>query len=72
MFIAHGDRVTVVDARNGTVLGQIGGFPGGTHGIAIAPASGRGYTDDGKAGTVTSFDLKSLKRLPDHQSGEGC
>jgi YVTN family beta-propeller protein len=63
VFIAHGDRVTVVDARSGTVLGQIEGFPGGTHGIAIVPTSGRGYTDDGLAGTVTSFDLKTLKRV---------
>src|SRR4051794_20497397 len=35
VYVAHGDRVTVVDGQEGTVLGQIEGFPGGTHGVAI-------------------------------------
>lgn len=61
LFVAHGDRVTVLDARAGTVVGQVEGFPGGTHGIAIVNALGRGYTDDGRAGTAGSFDLKTLK-----------
>ncbi|HEY6451348.1 MAG TPA: YncE family protein [Steroidobacteraceae bacterium] len=60
VFVAHGDRVTVVDGHDGRVLGQIGGFPGGTHGIAIASAAGRGYTDDGRAGEAGSFDLRTL------------
>jgi YVTN family beta-propeller protein len=60
-FVAHGDHVTVVDTAKATVVGQIGGFPGGTHGIGIAPASGHGYTDDGKAGTVGVFDLATLE-----------
>jgi YVTN family beta-propeller protein len=60
-YVAHGDRVTVVDGRDGTVLGQIEGLPGGTHGIAIATAAGHGYTDDGKAGEAVSFDLRTLK-----------
>lgn len=61
VYVAHGDRVTVVDGRDGAVLGQIGSFPGGSHGVGIASANGRGYSDDGKAGTVTSFDLATLK-----------
>lgn len=63
VYVAHGDRVTVVDADRGVVLGQVEGFPGGTHGIAISHATGKGYSDDGRAGTVTSFDLKSFKPL---------
>jgi YVTN family beta-propeller protein len=61
VYVAHGDHVTVVDVANGTVVGDIGPFPGGTHGIAISHAVGHGYTDDGKAGTVGVFDLATLK-----------
>jgi YVTN family beta-propeller protein len=63
VYIAHGDRVTVVDGRSGEVLGNVEGFAGGTHGVAVVPGSGRGYTDDGRAGTAGSFDLKTLKAL---------
>jgi len=63
VYIAHGDRVTVVDGQSGALIGNIEGFPGGTHGVAIVPGSGRGYSDDGKAGTAASFDLKTLKLL---------
>ncbi len=61
VYVSHGDRVTVVDGHSGAVLGQVEGFAGGTHGIAIATASGRGYTDDGRAGEAGSFDLATLK-----------
>jgi len=61
VYIAHGDRVTVVDPAKGMVIGNVEGMPGGTHGIAFA--DGKGYTDDGKAGTVTVFDLKTLKAI---------
>jgi DNA-binding beta-propeller fold protein YncE len=40
VFVAHGDRVSVVDGRDGTVLGQVAGIPGGTHGIAIRDGNG--------------------------------
>ena len=60
LYISHGDRVTVVDAKSGAILGQVEGLPGGTHGIAVAPDAGRGYTDDGEAGIVASFDLKTF------------
>ena len=61
VYVAHGDRVTVVDGRDGKMLGEITGFPGGTHGIAVVAAVGRGYTDDGQAGEVGSFSLETLK-----------
>jgi YVTN family beta-propeller protein len=38
-------------------------MPGGTHGIAVSHVTGRGYTDDGKAGVVVEFDLTTLKVL---------
>jgi len=63
VYIAHGDRVTVVDAQAGTVVGSVEGFAGGTHGVTVIPSLHRGYTDDGKAATANSFDLTSLKAL---------
>jgi YVTN family beta-propeller protein len=59
--VSHGDRVTVVDGHDGTIVGQVEGFPGGTHGIGISARTGKGYTDDGRAGMIGAFDLKTLK-----------
>ncbi|MGH8326300.1 MAG: hypothetical protein ACRET2_06010, partial [Steroidobacteraceae bacterium] len=61
VYVAHGDHLTVVDGRNGRVIGQVAGMPGGTHGIAISHAAGLGYTDDGRAGEGVAFSLKTLK-----------
>lgn len=61
VYVAHGNEVTVVDGKTGDVVGHVTGFPGGTHGIAIVTANGRGYTDDGEAGEAASFDLSTLK-----------
>jgi hypothetical protein len=33
VYVAHGDRVTVVDGTNGHVVGTVEGMPGGTHGM---------------------------------------
>ncbi len=61
VYVAHGDRVTVVDGRSGRIVGQINTIPGGTHGIAISHAAGLGYTVDGDASMAVAFDLKTLK-----------
>ena len=63
VFIAHGDRVTVVDGGTGKIVGNVVGLPGGTHGVAIVPGTERGYTDDGRAGTAASFDLDKLNLI---------
>lgn len=61
VYVAHGDRLTVVDGHDGKLLGEVTGFPGGTHGIVVVAAFGHGYTDDGQAGEVGSFSLDTLK-----------
>jgi YVTN family beta-propeller protein len=61
LYVSHGDRVTVLDGRDGTLLGNVEGVLGGTHGIGIVTAAGKGYTDDGKAGEAVAFDLKTFK-----------
>jgi YVTN family beta-propeller protein len=74
VYVAHGDRVTVVDGTNGAVVGAIEGMPGGTHGVAISHATGKGYTDDVKAGMVAVFDLitlKVIKRIKAESDADG-
>ena len=61
VYVAHGDRLDVVDAKALRVVGSVTGIPGGTHGTSISHATGQGFTDDGRAGTVVAFDLRSLK-----------
>jgi YVTN family beta-propeller protein len=61
VYVAHGDRVTVVDSNTGLLIGNVASMPGGTHGVAFA--AGKGYTDDGKAGLVTVFDPSTLKPI---------
>ena len=61
VFVAHGDRVAVVDGRAGTLVGEVLGVAGGTHGTGISAATGQGFTDDGRAGVAVAFDLKTLK-----------
>ena len=63
LYISHGDHLDVVDGRSGARIGEVDGFPGGTHGIAIVHNIGRGYTDDGRAGEAGAFDLKTLKTI---------
>src|SRR5215472_10770506 len=61
LYLAHGTEVTVIDGDTGAVVGNVGDLPGGTHGVAIVPDTGRGYTDEGKSAVADSFDLKTLK-----------
>jgi YVTN family beta-propeller protein len=61
VYVAHGDRISVVNGDSGAVIGAVAGMPGGAHGIAISRATGEGYTDDGKAGEVVAFNLQTLK-----------
>jgi YVTN family beta-propeller protein len=60
VYVSHADRLEVIDGRDGRTIGQVDGFAGGTHGVAVVAAAGLGYTDDGDAGEVGSFDLKTL------------
>ncbi|HJS90087.1 MAG TPA: hypothetical protein VJ738_09010 [Steroidobacteraceae bacterium] len=61
VFVAHGNRLTVVDGRSGRMVGEVGPIPGGPHGTAFDAAAGLGITDDGKLGQAVIFDVKTLK-----------
>src|SRR5258708_6208049 len=60
VYVAHGDRISVVDGQSGKLVGEVAGIPGGSHGIAISHATGQGYTAAGRSGQVVVFDLKTL------------
>jgi YVTN family beta-propeller protein len=62
LYVTRQSRVLVFDADS---LANVGEIPntGGVHGVAIATDLGRGFTSNGRAGTVTIFDLKTLKPI---------
>jgi hypothetical protein len=62
LYISRSTHVIAIDADSGRVVGDIPNTPG-VHGIALAPEFGRGFVSNGGEGTVTVFDLKSLKEL---------
>jgi YVTN family beta-propeller protein len=62
VYVSHGTVVDVLDADSGEIKGQVTDTAG-VHGIAVAPDLGRGFTSNGKAGTVSVFDLKTLKTI---------
>ncbi|MBI2683143.1 MAG: YncE family protein [Acidobacteriales bacterium] len=68
VFLAHNKTIEVVDATNGKTLGQIPAD--GAHGVALVPDKNAGFATNGRAGTVTVFDLKSLKPVRDIKVGE--
>ncbi len=63
VFVAHGNRLTVVDGRSGRIVGQVGPIPGGPHGIAFDPHADLGISDDGRFGQAVLFDTHSLRVL---------
>lgn len=68
LFVSHAEKVVVVDVDKRAVVGEIPATPG-VHGIAIAPALNRGYTSNGRANTISIFDLKTLQVLATAATG---
>jgi DNA-binding beta-propeller fold protein YncE len=62
LFISRSTHVMVIDADSGKPVGDIPDTPG-VHGIALANDLGRGFTSNGREGTVSIFDLKTLKPI---------
>ena len=74
IYVAHGDRLAVIDARSGNFVGQVEGIPGGTHGTAVSLPTHQGFTDDGEAGKAVAFDLDTLKvihEIPTDDDADG-
>jgi hypothetical protein len=70
LFVSRGTHVQVVDLKSGTLKGDILNTTG-VHGIAIDDKSGHGFTSNGRANTVTEFDLKTLERIQDIPVDQG-
>jgi DNA-binding beta-propeller fold protein YncE len=62
LYISRGTHVIVLDVDTGKTIGDIPDTQG-VHGIALAPELGRGFTSNGREGTVTIFDLQTLKPI---------
>src|SRR5579871_6820149 len=59
LYISRGTHVMVLDLDSGKTVGDIPDTPG-VHGIALAPELGKGFTSNGREGTVSIFDIKTL------------
>jgi DNA-binding beta-propeller fold protein YncE len=61
LFISRGTHIMVVDA-DGNVVGDIPNVQG-THGAQIVNEFNRGFSSNGRANSVTIFDLKTLATI---------
>ena len=68
LFVARSTRVQVIDLGTGKLAAEIGGTAG-VHGIALAPDLKRGFTSNGKADSVTVFDLDTLATITEVKIG---
>ncbi|HET7892127.1 MAG TPA: YncE family protein [Candidatus Sulfotelmatobacter sp.] len=69
VYISRGTHVMVLDADSGKTVGDIADTPG-VHGIALARELGRGFTSNGREGTVSIFDMKTLATSSKVKVGE--
>jgi len=68
LFIAHTNKIEVIDTSNGKVVGEIPA--NGAHGVAVISEKNLGFSTNGRAGTVTVFHLDTLKPETDIKVGE--
>jgi DNA-binding beta-propeller fold protein YncE len=69
LYLSRGTRVMVLDADSGKSIAEIPDTPG-VHGIALAPDLGRGFTSNGREGTVSIFDIKTLALITKVKVGD--
>ncbi len=68
LFIGHNSAIYVVDATSGKKIGEVPAS--GAHGAALVSDKGLGFSTNGRAGTVTVFDLKTLAPKTEIKAGE--
>jgi YVTN family beta-propeller protein len=69
LYISRSTHVIVINPDSGEPVGDIPDTPG-VHGIALAPEFGRGFISNGRDGTVSVFDLATLKVLSKIKVGD--
>jgi DNA-binding beta-propeller fold protein YncE len=62
LFIGRQNRVMVVDANDGKLLGEVTGI-NGAHGTALAEKAGHGFATSGNDSSIVMFDLRTFKVL---------
>jgi DNA-binding beta-propeller fold protein YncE len=69
LYISRATHVIVLNLDSLKTVGDIADTPG-VHGIALAPELGRGFTSNGREGTVSIFDLKTFATSSKVKTGE--
>ena len=69
LYVTRGTHVMVIDTEKNAVCGDIPDTQG-VHGVALAPKLNKGFTSNGRANTVTEFDLKTLKPIKTIEVGQ--
>jgi YVTN family beta-propeller protein len=68
LFITRGTHVMAVDPVSGKTLADIPDTQG-VHGLALAPDLGLAATSNGRANSVSIFDLKTLQKTAEVKAG---
>lgn len=68
LFVGHSTEITVVDAGSGKKIGSVPA--NGAHGAAVIPEKNLGFSTNGRAGTVTVFDLRTLEARQQIKAGQ--
>jgi YVTN family beta-propeller protein len=69
IYVSHDSLVNILDESSGDSVGVIPNTPG-VHGIAFATSFGKGYTSDGRANTVSVFNLPTNEVLSQVKTGQ--
>ncbi|MEO6977702.1 MAG: YncE family protein [Mucilaginibacter sp.] len=62
IYVSHGMQVNILDVATGDSVGVIPDTKG-VHGIALVPEFNKGYTSNGRANSLTIFNLKTNEVL---------
>ena len=68
LFIGHSMEIAVIDVATGKKTGSVPA--NGAHGVAIVANKNLGFSTNGRGGTVTAFDLKTLQPKQEIKAGE--
>jgi YVTN family beta-propeller protein len=68
LFVGHSMEITVIDNASGKKTGSVPA--NGAHGVALVTDKNLGFSSNGRGGTVTVFDLKTLQPKTEIKAGE--
>jgi DNA-binding beta-propeller fold protein YncE len=60
LYVSNSSKIHIIDLTTNKLIGTISGL-NGVHGIAVVPASGKGFISNGKRDNIIVFDLITLK-----------